>query len=1209
MRLPFFLRFFQKAGKKIECVKKDSRISCGTVSHGFLLVVFGLLFSGAAYAQNANLDVSQTFNPSNGPADGQFTSTFTILNHGPSVAVNAVLTSTLSAAPVGGTFNFDSYTGCTLSGVTLTCPLGNMNPGATATVTVVYTLGGTPGVWISEGVVASDTPDLDPANDRIERFVTTVESSDLELTASGPTTPVMAGGVFQYALSVKNNGASSVPSDGFVVVQFEVPANVRMTSASGAGWTCVPPNGVAGTQVTCTRSGPMAVNATFPLTINARAVGTVSGEVDATFSVRARNLDGSAVPDPDIFNNEAAVSIEISAGTDVSIRKTVSLNETTGVLTYTLTPRYEEGDPLTTVPITVTDTYAAAHFNFIGWVTDPSLDGWNCSTPTASGLNMTFACTRMGYTGASGTAMPVIQFTAAPGVGATDATNQAEIALGGGREDPVTDNNSHDVTINVDGLADITISKRASFTPAVAVVGQDFTYTLTARNLGPWSVPPGQPIIIEDVLPNQLAITGVPTGTDWTCAVSQSGVPVTVYPVTSTTANPVTVSCEYLQGLVASSTVTTPAITLPVRIMDDVTINNLACVSLAPRIPGTTPSNWRHDTIPGNNCSDDTRGTVVVATTESADLQIVKTASAPTVNAGEDLVYTLTVTNLGLDTATNVTLTDALSSLFATGGLQNVVITTLPAGGGACSVDTLTTPTFPLNGTSRTVTCEFPSLTFGETAVVEITVRPTIDATGNRANTATVFSADVGDPDHGNNSSTITSEVKAVYDLTVSTTASSGGVTSAYAPANSIVAFSTTVRNIGLSRAPTAQVIITLPANAAFVRWVGTVTNCTSPTAPMGGTMTCEWPAGIEANGSRVISYEVMAPATVGAIVTSSAVVGLIDTTAFDPESDLTNNTAAAQIEITAAQADIQVDVGDFPDPILLGDLTTYTIKVLNAGPSLANHVTMVSVFSTGTADFSYQGALTVTHGGSCVEPPIGTIAGQLKCTWPQLGIGEEATVTYEMKAEALINLALLSGSNLVEVSASADEEDPYPLSNSLTETTTANRSGLPGTGADLGITKTASKPRVTQGTTYDYTITVHNYGPEDVTTTQGAQVVDVLPVGISLTAVPAGCSYATATRTLTCLVGALVNGADYSVTVPVKVEIGGTGSIVNTAVVDMPGDLDSSNNTATATVQRYLEHIPTLSQGGMMALVVLLALAAATYRRRESFTSLRRNT
>ncbi|MDR1529319.1 MAG: DUF11 domain-containing protein [Burkholderiales bacterium] len=1145
-----------------------------------------------AFAQSADLSINHTFNPQNAPSGTQFTSTFVVHNTGPDAATNVVLTNNLPVQVplVSGVASFFSYPAeCSLTNTTLTCNLGNINPNDNKTIIIVYTLGGSIGVWNNNGVVSSDTFDPLLVNNSAPKSVTTTNSSNLELTATPLGGSLIAGDTFQYSLRVENLGPSPVPSEAAIVIQYTVPTNIRVTGAS-SGWSCSPGTGDAGTVMGCRSSGSLAVNGTKNLTLNAVAMGALSSAVDTSFTLSAVMPDSSILPDPNTSNNNAIITVEITAGSDVSVGKTVVISNEE--LVYTLTPRFNGGDSLSNEPITITDTYNPAEFTFVEWISDPSLDGWTCTTPSPTGVAMEFSCTRAGYSGDNFTNMPSIKFKAAiPVPSALFATNIAEIRLSG-RQDPLSGNNSSSVMVNTSGLTDMTTFKSVSFTPVV--VGQDFQYTVFVRNLGPWDVLSGQTITVTDTLPDQVVITDDPSGSDWTCTVSNNGGTIgsNDYPVTSATANPVIISCDYIDGLASGSS--SSLITIPAQIAAEGEIDNTACVSLAPK--GGNPR-WREELDTSNDCSILTESNIS-ATIKKADLKIAKTANPDPVDAGEQLTYTLTVINTGPDEATDITLTDALGSLAPTGGLQQVTIETVPSGGGACTVDGNATPNFPMNGIAHLLICDFPSLQKDEQAVVKVVVLPTIAVSGPRSNTATVYSSKIGDPHRDDNEITMESQVDEVYDLTVSAWATSAGVSPAtQAPANSVILFTTRVSSIGPSTAPTAKVIITLPSNAAFIQLnsVGGAT-CTSVPDPLsgttGGVLTCEWAGGIPSNAYRDISYQVMAPNTVGSNIVSVAEVGLIDPGAHDPESNLTNNNASAQVTITPAKADIQASIADAPDPIFLGELTTYTIYVYNNGPSLATDVTLTSAFDSPTGLFSYQGALTVDQGGDCIEPAIGTVDGYLTCTWSSLRAGERAIITYTMHADAIV-LPNLTGINTTSVFASATEEDDYPGNDTDEENTTAIRQGLGINGADLGITKTASKNNVARDEQFSYTLMVHNYGPNDVTPAQGAQIVDILPDGVLLASIPDDCSYVDASRTLTCLIGALANGDDHVVTVFVKVgNINQSRVLVNTVTVDMPDDLDLNNNDAAVTVYLSATAIPAMSMWGLIFLSLLLVLS-----------------
>lgn len=160
----------------------------------------------------------------------------------------------------------------------------------------------------------------------------------------------------------------------------------------------------------------------------------------------------------------------------------------------------------------------------------------------------------------------------------------------------------------------------------------------------------------------------------------------------------------------------------------------------------------------------------------------------------------------------------------------------------------------------------------------------------------------------------------------------------------------------------------------------------------------------------------------------------------------------------------------------------------------------------------------------------------------------------------------------------------------------------------DLGISKTVAAGQALPGTEFDYTLTVKNHqaagSGRDVVAANGAQVTDTLPAGLSFVSAT-GCSYATATRQLTCVIPTLAAGATTAFTLRVKVDSPYTGgpTLSNTACVDMPGDPVSANNCSTATKPAgtpAAAPVPTLSQWALIMLSLWVAGfgVATTWRR-----------
>jgi uncharacterized repeat protein (TIGR01451 family) len=127
--------------------------------------------------------------------------------------------------------------------------------------------------------------------------------------------------------------------------------------------------------------------------------------------------------------------------------------------------------------------------------------------------------------------------------------------------------------------------------------------------------------------------------------------------------------------------------------------------------------------------------------TPSSDLAVSKSASPETAIVGNDLTYTLVVTNLGPNTATSVTVTDRLPA-------QVTFVSATPSQGACTQI-------------AGIVTCDLGNV--ATRATVDIIVNPT--DIGSICNTAVVAGV-VNDPNSANNTASICTEVH-VHDLAV----------------------------------------------------------------------------------------------------------------------------------------------------------------------------------------------------------------------------------------------------------------------------------------------------------------------------------------------------------------------------------------------------------------------------------------------------------
>ena len=118
----------------------------------------------------------------------------------------------------------------------------------------------------------------------------------------------------------------------------------------------------------------------------------------------------------------------------------------------------------------------------------------------------------------------------------------------------------------------------------------------------------------------------------------------------------------------------------------------------------------------------------------SADLALTKTADRKNVKIGENITFTITVTNLGPDTATGIYFGDSLPDPL---NFVSASCNKGPTSGGACAVD---------------------SLAVGESAIITIVATPITNPAQNErrfTNTAFIANSDVFDPNTDNNTASL----------------------------------------------------------------------------------------------------------------------------------------------------------------------------------------------------------------------------------------------------------------------------------------------------------------------------------------------------------------------------------------------------------------------------------------------------------------------
>lgn len=306
--------------------------------------------------EGADLRVTKHCQPvDHQPAGNAAECTVYVDNLGPSYARDVTLTDVHSS---DGAFTLGPVTAsqgsCAISGQTVTCALGtlaNASPSTAGRATVVIRISSADDVDVQNlASVTAATPDPVTSNNAASAGVQFLASADLELTKTGPASAI-AGTSFDYQLSVTNAGPSSATGVRIVDV---LPLGVRIDNlvCSGGGGANPGEPGNPLLPTTCS-FGTLGVGATRTMTVSVTILPGTRGPLHN--NARA----DSPVLDPDLGDNLASVTTQVTGSADLSVTKTGTPDPVTAgsLLSYTLTVKND--GPSTAMAVVVTDTLPA----------------------------------------------------------------------------------------------------------------------------------------------------------------------------------------------------------------------------------------------------------------------------------------------------------------------------------------------------------------------------------------------------------------------------------------------------------------------------------------------------------------------------------------------------------------------------------------------------------------------------------------------------------------------------------------------------------------------------------------------------------------------------------------------------------------------------------------------------------------------------------
>ena len=975
-----------------------------------------------------DLSVSQTDNKTSVISGTSNTYTITVINNGPSTINSFTMTDVIPSGLLGATFGTPSsgsynsssglWYGLTLaSGNSVTITLsGNIDPTATGSISNTVSVSPLSGVSETNSANNSST-DTDTLTPQV----------DLSVSQTDGKTSVVPGTANTYTITVTNNGPSTINSftmtdvipSGLLGAVFSAASSGTYDSATKV-W-----NGLSlatGNSVTISLSG----------TIDPTATGSISNIVSVS--------PPSGVSDTNSANNSATDIDTLTPEVDLSVSQTDGKISVVPGTSNTYTITVTNNGPSTINSFILTDAIPATLLN--ATFSTPSSGSYNSSSGLWDGLTL-----------ASGNSV-TLTLTGTINPAATGSiTNTVSVSLPSDVSDTNSSNNSSTDTDTLTPQVDLLVTQTDNKTTVVP--GTANTYTITVTNNGSSTA---TNVVVTDLLPDAV-ISAIWTGSNGSFGTGE------LIDIIPTLASGERVTYQITFNIAGTAT--------------GLLINEVNVIS-----------------------DNDTNTTINTATDENQltpqfDIDVTGSKDGNTVVPGTRSVYTITVTNYGPSTATNIKVSDLLPD----GIMSSTWEGTNGSSGSGELKDTIAT------------------LDSGESVDYLFSMDIPEDLTGSIVNIVSV-EAD-NDTDTLNN--TIIDEDTLTPQVNINVKVSND--VNSLVPGTSTT-YTITVTNSGPSTATNVKVSDLLPDGLLSTVWNGS--NGISGNGNLSNTI-----------GSLAFQESVtyslncnISESLTGSVVNSVNVSSNYDT-------DATDNTAIDE-DILIPQVDLSVTLSDSKTSVVPGTNTTYTITVTNNGPSTATNISVSNLLPEGVISALWEG----TNGS------FGT--GELTDIITSLDSGMSTTYLLSFNISPSLTGSMI---NVVNISSDSNINS---ANNSATDTDTLTPE------IDLSVSQTDEKTFVVPGTSNTYTITVTNNGPSTISS---FNMTDVIPAELlnAEFGTPSSGAYDSATGVWNGL--NLNTGDSVTITLSGTIDPTATGSISNTISVSPPSwvsETNSMNNSST---------------------------------------------
>ena len=513
---------------------------------------------------------------------------------------------------------------------------------------------------------------------------------------------------------------------------------------------------------------------------------------------------------------------------------------------------------------------------------------------------------------------------------------------------------------------------------------------------------------------------------------------------------------------------------------------------------------------PENNVDEDNEDSASV-TVLCPDVVIAKTTTTPSVNATDQVRFDIAISNVGEGTAYDVEVSDVLPA-----GLTWSLVAEV----GGCQLIT------DEDTGAQEITCFLEAMEPGSEFTISVIAQTSYEACGTYENVATI-SAENEPEGNGDNNSSEATVVVLCSDVQLTKVADVDEIS-----AGDTIGFTITMVNNGDGVAYGAVLTDTLPTDAGLSWSIDPeVEGCTIDEET--GVLTCEV-GDLAPDASFTVRITSITTAETCGVVDNDAMVSF-DNAPMEEDGD----------SVTVLCPDLSILKTAVEGTINATDVASFRIVITNAGPGVAYDVVVTDDLPTGITGWAVE------------NEACGIEDGVLTCEFAE--IAPNASQTIVVSSPTTLEMCG-PHENIASVGASNEPDGNVGDDNESTATISVNCS-------DIDLQKVAERDEVSAGDEIAFTISMVNTG-EGIA--YDAILTDTLPtnVGLSWTIEPANDACVIEDGVLTCEVGDLAQGDEFSVRIESVTTAGTCGVVDNSAVVDFrEGNTEPANASDQVTV------------------------------------------